>query len=143
MRRAPTPAEARLWAALRRRQLDGLRFRRQAPVHGWIADFSCPERWLIVEVDGPSHDAPERRALDAARDAALARRGFRTVRVRNEDVLERLPAVLRAIQDVAEAKRPRGAAGQAGGGPAGAPGASTFGDLPRAAPSERTRDTRP
>jgi very-short-patch-repair endonuclease len=52
----PTPAEERLWDAIRRRQVGGARFRRQHPIAGFVLDFCCPERRLVVEVDGPIHD---------------------------------------------------------------------------------------
>jgi len=36
MRREPTPAEGRLWKLLRAYQLNGLKFRRQHPLGGFI-----------------------------------------------------------------------------------------------------------
>jgi lysyl-tRNA synthetase class 2 len=66
MRRAPTDAEHRLWERLRNQQA-GFKFRRQHRVGGYIVDFICVERGLVVEVDGGQHaDAvmrtqPERR----------------------------------------------------------------------------------
>ncbi len=51
-----TPAERILWQALRRRQVSGLRFRRQYPIGPFILDFACPSIRLVVEVDGPVHD---------------------------------------------------------------------------------------
>lgn len=50
MRKALTPAEARLWVALRELRRDGLHFRRQAPMRGYILDFFCWDRGVIVEV---------------------------------------------------------------------------------------------
>jgi very-short-patch-repair endonuclease len=52
MRRAPTEAEDRLWGALRGRRLNRIKFKRQAPVGTYIADFLCAEAMLIVEIDG-------------------------------------------------------------------------------------------
>jgi leucyl-tRNA synthetase len=88
MRAAPTPAEAALWQALRRRQL-GVRFSRQRPIFGYIADFYCFSKSLVVEVDGTIHDS---------RDEALYRQGFRTLRFSNDQVLFNLPAVLAVIR---------------------------------------------
>ncbi|MCA1813092.1 MAG: endonuclease domain-containing protein [Halobacteriales archaeon] len=99
-RRVPTPAEGALWAALRRRQLQGLRFRRQAVLYGWIVDFYCPALKLVVEVDGTSHLGSL--APDERRDAELARRGFATLRVANEDVLTEMPRVLASIATEAQ-----------------------------------------
>jgi very-short-patch-repair endonuclease len=39
------------------------------PIGIYTVDFVCVERRLIVELDGPPHDAPEQRLKDAARDA--------------------------------------------------------------------------
>ena len=52
LRWSMTDAERRLWALLRRKKLAGYRFRRQAPVGPYIADFFCPAARLIIEVDG-------------------------------------------------------------------------------------------
>ena len=49
-------AESLLWTVLRGRRVGGLEFRRQHPVPPYIADFACPGRWLIVELDGGCHD---------------------------------------------------------------------------------------
>jgi very-short-patch-repair endonuclease len=41
LRRDMTEAEQRVWQMLRWRQTEGYRFRRQAPIGGFIADFVC------------------------------------------------------------------------------------------------------
>ena len=56
MRKEPTNAEALLWVRLRKRQLDGLKFRRQHIVQYFIVDFYCPRVKLVIEIDGPVHD---------------------------------------------------------------------------------------
>jgi very-short-patch-repair endonuclease len=63
-----TPAEAALWTLLKRRQLQGRRFRRQHSVRPYVLDFYCPEERLAVELDGSVHFEPARRAYDAARE---------------------------------------------------------------------------
>jgi very-short-patch-repair endonuclease len=52
---------------LRRRGLAGLRFRRQHPIGPYILDFYCDEFRLAVEIDGQSHDHPDRIAHDQRR----------------------------------------------------------------------------
>lgn len=73
-------------------------YRFQHILSPYICDFALPTLGLILEVDGSSHASPEAQAKDAARDAALAKRGWRTVRVSNEWALratrEELVAVL-------------------------------------------------
>jgi len=93
MRRNPTEPEKRLWRHLSNAQLDGHKFRRQAVIAGFIADFLCPQKALIVEVDGDTHDA----AKDSVRDDVLIRRGFRVVRVTNDDVMSNMDGVLPQI----------------------------------------------
>jgi guanylate kinase len=97
MRKEPTPAEAALWAALRRRQF-GVRWKRQQPMFGYIADFWCPSSMLVLEVDGNSHATVKRQREDAVRDRALLRYGVRTLRLSNEQVLTDLPGALALIR---------------------------------------------
>lgn len=99
-----TPAERRLWSALRRHQLDGLHFRRQQVIGGFIVDFYCDKARLAVEVDGPVHD--KQKEYDVERDKALAARQIRVLRCRNEEILHNLDAVLERIR-AAVRERPR------------------------------------
>ena len=95
LRRAQTEAESTLWARLRDRQADGLRFRRQHPIGPYVADFYCPEAHLVVEIDGDTHVGNERH--DAVRSQYLAERGYRVIRFWNSDVHENIDGVLEAI----------------------------------------------
>jgi len=98
MRHEPTPAEGKLWQALRGRRLGGAKFRRQYAIDRFIVDFYCPAARLVVEVDGPVHDyQPEQ---DAIRQQFLESLGLRVLRFRNEDVLTALEAVLDEISVV-------------------------------------------
>ncbi len=81
LRHAQTSVETALWRELRDRRMGGWKFRRQVPIEGYIADFVCLDARLIVEVDGPVHSEPEQQLKDVERDAALARHGFRTLRL--------------------------------------------------------------
>ena len=69
-----TPPEAKVWRAVRNRQL-GLKFRRQHPVGRFIADFYCPEAMLVIEIDEDVHAQLSQEEHDRARDAWLAERG--------------------------------------------------------------------
>lgn len=111
--------EAVLWRALRRDQLEGLRFRRQHPVGPFVLDFYCPSARLAVEVDGAAHDFAERITRDERRDAWLAERGIRTLRFAARNVLndEGLEGVLLMIADVALAASPAEDPGEDDGAP--------------------------
>ncbi|MBC7784164.1 MAG: threonylcarbamoyl-AMP synthase [Burkholderiales bacterium] len=95
MRGDPAPAEHKLWQLLRNRQLNGFKFRRQAPVGTFIADFVCHELKMVVELDGESHGVTERQ--DSVRTQILERDGYRVVRFWNVDVFENVDAVLETI----------------------------------------------
>jgi very-short-patch-repair endonuclease len=95
LRKNPTEAEQKLWSRLRRKQLDGYRFRRQRPIGPYIVDFVCLEVSLIIEVDGGQH--AEQVTKDEARTRFLEKEGFRVIRFWNNDVLANTDGVLDAI----------------------------------------------
>ena len=97
LRRQLTRAEVILWRALKSRQLEGHRFRRQVSVGSFIMDFFCPAANLAIELDGLSHDHDAAQAYDQARARFLAAHGIRTLRFTNDDVYRRLDDVLTAI----------------------------------------------
>jgi len=80
LRRTMSLPEVLIWTRLRGRSP---RFRRQHPIGPFILDFFCAARALAVEIDGQHHD-PD---ADARRDAWLAEKGIRTVRIPASDVL--------------------------------------------------------
>ena len=90
-----TPEERALWQHLRANRLNGLHFRRQQVIDGFIADFYCHAAGLVVEVDGEVHE--ESIHYDAGRDRILASRGLRILRVKNREIQENLPDVLNRI----------------------------------------------
>lgn len=99
MRKALTPAEARLWVSLRALRREGLHFRRQCPMNGYYLDFACLDRRVIVELDGTSHDSEDRRRKDRVRDAVMARGGFLTLRYPNPALRDGLDAVVQEIRE--------------------------------------------
>ena len=88
-----TEPERRLWRALRSSQLNGFKFRRQVAIPPFIADFLCPRKALIVEIDGWTHEP----AADFRRDAWLKSRGYTTLRVTNDDVMRNIDGVFTTI----------------------------------------------
>lgn len=100
LRQPQTPAEARLWNRLRRRQLNGHYFRRQHPIGRLIVDFCCTKARMVVEVDGDIHAMQQE--YDAARTGWLEERGYRVIRFTNNEVFHELDAVLERILAVCE-----------------------------------------
>ena len=94
-RREMTAAEYRLWQHLRANRLDGIHFRRQVVIEGFIVDFYCPSKSLVIEVDGDIHDLqPE---YDAERTKILENIGLKIIRFHNDDVMSDALAVRDAI----------------------------------------------
>jgi very-short-patch-repair endonuclease len=90
-----TDAETILWNRIRNRQIDGHKFVRQQPIIGYVCDFVCRERRLIIEVDGGQHNES---AADAVRDRCLIEAGYRVLRFWNNDVLGHTEGVLLSIE---------------------------------------------
>ena len=99
-----------LWQALRRKQIAGLRFRRQFALGRYFADFVCLKARLIVEVDGSQHLAPEQVAYDERRTAWLEREGFCVMRFSNYAMLTNFRGVVDEIAEVTVKRAAEGAA---------------------------------
>ncbi len=102
LRKEATDAERLLWGSLRNRRLTGHKFRFQATIEPFVADFLCVEARLIIEVDGSQHNAE----VDARRTHFLESRGYRILRFWNNEVLENLDGVLEVIMATLNAGRP-------------------------------------
>jgi very-short-patch-repair endonuclease len=97
LRATQTSAEAKLWAKLRNRQLNGFKFIRQMPIGIYFADFCCREAKLVVEVDGATHSTESELAADARRTDVLLTEGFAVLRFHNAEVFANLEGVLETI----------------------------------------------
>jgi len=94
-----TPAERILWRELRTNRLNGVHFRRQQVIDGFIADFYCHAAGLVIELDGAVHE--EQKEYDRFRDEIIGFRKLTVLRFTNDDVELRLQEVLRRIAQVA------------------------------------------
>jgi very-short-patch-repair endonuclease len=101
LRKNMTPAESVLWNHLRRKALDGYRFRRQHPAGRFILDFYCHPLRLAIELDGSVHHLPEQAEYDVGRTAELERLGITVLRFRNEEILQNIDFVIDTIQSIA------------------------------------------
>jgi very-short-patch-repair endonuclease len=98
LRTSQTDAEKKLWQALRSRQFEGVKFKRQVPFPPYVVDFYCDEARLVIEVDGGQHSVETE--ADEQRTGFLERRSLRVIRFTNIDVLTNLEGVAWTILQV-------------------------------------------
>jgi very-short-patch-repair endonuclease len=101
LRKQMTDAERALWFLLRRKQIEGHRFRKQVPIRKYNVDLACLEARLVIEVDGSQHAESPR---DQERDAWLRAQNFRVLRFWNNDVLQNQEGVIQLVLEALEAK---------------------------------------
>lgn len=94
-----TTAEARLWAMLKNKQLEGRKFRRQHSIDNYIVDFYCPAEKLVIELDGQAHYNILAERKDNERDIKLKSYGIKVLRFENKLVFIQPEIVLNAIKD--------------------------------------------
>lgn len=96
-RKLSTEAELKLWECLRDRKLNGLKFRRQHPIGGFIVDFYCAKVGLAIEVDGGYHNDAEQQAADERRTIELNKLNVKVIRFTNHEVLTNINEVQKQI----------------------------------------------
>ena len=94
-----TAAEAVLWTYLKKAQLDGKKFRRQASIGPYIVDFFCPKCRVIVELDGARHFGPTAGEYDDRRTKYLEERGLKVIRFENKRIKKDVKSVLEEIRE--------------------------------------------
>ncbi len=97
-RKDATVEEDIIWQELRNRNIGGFKFRRQHPVAGYIPDFVCLEKKLIVEIDGEYHHDDEQKIFDKGREEWLKEAGFTMIRFTNYQINNTLNTVLKDIE---------------------------------------------
>lgn len=95
-RKEMTEAEAIFWNRVRNRNLCGKKFRREHPLFKFIVDFYCPEKKLVVEIDGKIHDF--QKEYDERRTYELEKFGIKVLRFANEDILNNIENVLEEVK---------------------------------------------
>ena len=98
LRNSSTVAETVLWKYLKNRQLDGNKFRRQSSVGPYIVDFFCPEKRVVVELDGARHFGSAAGDYDDRRTRYLQERGIKVIRFENRRLYRDLEGVLEEIR---------------------------------------------
>ena len=84
LRKEMTPWERKLWYLFLRNC--GVKFYKQKPIGKYVVDFYCPNRMLVVELDGSGHCAEAQRQYDAVRTEFLNKKGLQVVRIFNSDI---------------------------------------------------------
>ncbi len=97
-RKNSTEAESLLWQEIRNRKLQGYKFRRQHPVAGYIPNFICIEKRLIVEIDGGYHSEEEQQKFDVSRTKWLEEHDYRIIRFTNDEVTNNIEEVLQKLE---------------------------------------------
>jgi very-short-patch-repair endonuclease len=96
-RSEPSEAERELWFWLKEKGLN-YKFRLKHPMYGFVVDFWCAKKKLVIEVDREwqLHDQTEI-ALSDARTQVLSEKGISVMRLRENEVLDDSEAVIRRI----------------------------------------------
>ena len=97
MRNNSTPQEISLWMRLKNSQI-GAKFRRQHSIGGYIVDFYCPSKKLIIEIDGLSHFKKESKEYDKIRSNYFKGLDLRVLRFTNTEIDTNIDGVLLKIK---------------------------------------------
>lgn len=99
LRKNMTFAESLLWGCLKKKQINGIRFRRQHPIRNFIVDFYCHSASLVIEIDGGVHLKEEQSERDENRTWELQNMGLKVIRFNNKEVISDLERILIEIED--------------------------------------------
>jgi len=98
LRKNMTPAEKVFWNRVRNKKFQGLKFRRQHPIEYYIADFYCPEKKLVIEIDGKIHDQIDKKEQDKNRDAEIKKYDLKILRFKNKEIINNISQALNIIK---------------------------------------------
>lgn len=104
LRKHQTDAERKIWQRLRDRNFLNLKFKRQYVIDSYIVDFCCPEKMLIIEIDGSQHQ--DQKSYDDNRKKHLEGKGYTIIRFWNNEVLKEPEVILDAIYQKINAPHP-------------------------------------
>ncbi len=84
LRNKSSMSEIILWNKLKGKQMMGLDFHRQKPIHNFIVDFFCNELMLAIEIDGSTHN--EKFEIDFQRQQELETLGIKFLRFQDKEI---------------------------------------------------------
>jgi very-short-patch-repair endonuclease len=96
LRKTSTPQEKILWSKLRGKNT-GFVFKRQESIGKFIADFYCPKKNLVIEIDGSQH--LDNKEYDQERTWYFESLGIKVIRFWNNEVNINLDGVLMKIME--------------------------------------------
>jgi very-short-patch-repair endonuclease len=96
LRNKLTPQEVILWNRLKDNHT-GYKFRRQHSIKNFIADFYCPEKKLVIEIDGNQH--LDNREYDMERTNHFESLGIRVIRFWNNEINTNINGVIMKIKE--------------------------------------------
>ncbi len=96
LRNNSTPQEILLWNKIKQSKL-GCKFRRQHSIGGYITDFYCPEKKLVVEIDGSQHFVKENVEYDKIRSNYFEGLDIKVLRFTNAEINSNMNGVLLKI----------------------------------------------
>ncbi|HTB06573.1 MAG TPA: endonuclease domain-containing protein [Bacteroidia bacterium] len=98
LRKNMTVAENLLWERIGKKQIFGVRFKRQHPISKFIADFYCHSALLVIEIDGEIHLKEEIAERDEGRDHEMKKLGLKVMRFTNDDIYNNIDEVITQIK---------------------------------------------
>jgi len=97
LRQAGNLPEVLFWMQVTKGGFHKIDFDRQRVIGNYIVDFYVKKLGLVVEIDGVSHVGKE--DYDREREDFLISLGLRVYRIRVEDIMQRMPEVMVALED--------------------------------------------
>ena len=104
LRNNSTIQEKIVWSYVRSKQL-GYKFRRQHSINSYIVDFCCPEKKIIIEIDGSQH--LDNKEYDDERTRYLMDLGYKVLRFWNNDINKHIKEVVMEIEHCLNTTPPR------------------------------------
>ena len=91
-----TPQETLLWSKLKNSQT-GFKWRRQHSIGGYIADFYCPSKRLVIEIDGSQHFEKDGQEYDEIRTKFFEGLDIKVLRFTNAEINTNIEGVMKKI----------------------------------------------
>lgn len=99
LRQNMTSQEYKLWALLRNRNFNGVKFVRQYPIGPYIVDFACRKKRIVLELDGGQHNEMQNKIYDDKRTEYLISKGYKVLRFWNNEIDDNLEGVYLKLLD--------------------------------------------